>query len=252
MAKNFLKLNLQVEPELNKKKKKKTIVWVFTSHIIFLFTIFAVFTFKGCSHKPRENVIQVTLAAPQQSEQQISRDVQSQPKKTQKQPEKKVNKKIVKKVPVKKPVKKWKALDPNEILKSSKTITKQKPVPVKKYTPIKADQIANNLRKGVKTIKFNNSFNANSSILSYYDEISQYLYSRWQQPSRSVLGNKIPVVNVKITVDAYGNIKNYSITSLSGISAMDASIKSLLQNLSNLPKPPDGAMTIDVSLELEN
>jgi TonB family protein len=252
MAKKILKLNLQVEPEFNRKKKKKTVAWVFTSHIIFLFIIFAVFTFKGCSSKPKERVIQVTLAAPQQSLQQVTNEVKTpQKSEPQKQPEK-TKKKPVKKIPTKKPVKKWKALDPNEILKSSKTISKQKPVPVKKYIPIKADQIANNLRKGVKTIKFNNSFNANSSILNYYDEVSQYLYSQWQQPSRSVLGNKMPVVNVKITVDAYGNVKNYSITSLSGISAMDSSVKSLLQNLNNLPKPPDGAMTIDVSLELEN
>ena len=252
MSKKYLKLKLQMQSDPAQRKKKKTVLWVFILHIAVLFIIFAVFTFKGCSHKPKQSIMQVTLAAPQQPVQQVKNEVKQQPKHEMQKPPKTSESKTIKKVPVKKPVKKWKALDPNQIKKSSRTVTKQKSVPVKKYTPLKADQIAKSLRKGIKTIKFNNSFNVNSSILNYYDEVSQYLYSQWQQPGRSVLGNILPVVSVKINVDAYGNVKSYSITDLSGISSMDVSVKTLLANLTSLPKPPDGAMTIDVSLELEN
>jgi TonB family protein len=248
MSKKYI--NLQPFSKEKKKKKKRTVLWVLSAHLIVLFTIFVVFTFKGCSHKPKQTIIQVTLAAPQQSILQV-KDVTTEPPKHKSQKKKK---KALKKKTKKVPIKKWKALDPNQIIKSGKTVSRQESKAVKKYkyTPIKADHIAQNLRKGMKTIKFNNSFNTNSSILNYYDKVSQYLYSRWHQPDRSSIGNKQPIVNVKIRVDSNGNIKNYSIAKLSGINAMDTSIKNLLNSLTTLPAPPNGAMTIDVSLELEN
>ncbi len=64
------------------------------------------------------------------------------------------------------------------------------------------------------------------------------------------MGSQMPVVRVSISVDLKGEIVNSYIIEKSGISSMDLSVRHLLRRLTFLPKPPKGAMTIKVSLEL--
>ncbi len=84
----------------------------------------------------------------------------------------------------------------------------------------------------------------------YYEKVAAYLYRLWNQPTRSELGGARPVTHVRISVTASGAVKSAEISSGSGNISMDKSIEKLLSRLSRLPSPPDGAMQIDVALEI--
>jgi TonB family protein len=222
-----------------KSSKKKTVFWVSIIHILAVLLIFLIFCFKGCSTRKNINTIRVNVVS---SVPQSAEPVSSHRKK-QAETIKKPQKKVVSK-------KNWKALDPSQIKKSTSTVTKK--VPKKRNTPIKASDIAGSIRQQVKKIKFSNSYNADKSVLSYFDKVSQYLYSEWKQPSRSITNNGIPVVRVRVSIDRNGTILNSSIASKSGIVSMDSSVENLLSTLSSLPSPPEGAMEFDIYLELTN
>ena len=246
-------IKLKIKPEDNNKSRKLTGAWVLSCHILILFLVFIIFSFKGCTSKPKQNIIQVTLASPQQNQPAVQQQQKTQPTPKQTKKPEPAPKKVYKKPIKQTPAKTWKALDPSQIIKSSKTITKteRKPVAPHTYKKINAADIANSIKTNIKAVKFKN-FTTDSKMLNYYDSVSSVLYARWQQPDRSVFGSNLPVVNVKISVNANGRVLNYKITGLSGIQAMDQSVKNLLSSLRQLPAPPSGAMTIDVSLELEN
>lgn len=240
----YFTLKLKQEEEF-RKKKKKTAFWVILSHVIVLVVVFVVFTCKGCSN-PKEQVISVSLI----SQAEYTKTVQDQSQKKASEPSKQYKpKKNIRKVPEEK---KWKALDPSQIKKSNTQVIKKNYTPQKNYTPVNASDIATNIRQNISNIKFNSSFSTSTSTLQYYDKISAYLYNKWKQPSRAAVGSGIPVVNVIISVDSEGKVINSYIKKRSGINAMDSSVSSLLSNLTYLPRPPDGAMKIDVYLELSN
>ena len=241
----YLKLNVK-QNHHGKYQKKRTVFWVFSAHILALTLIFLIFCFKGCTTNKKSNAIRVNIV---DSAAQPAEPVSSRQKKQEK---------IVKKTQEKPiPKKTWKALDPSQIKKSTSTVIKK--APPKRNPPVKASDIAGNIRKEVKTIKFSrdkaclvSSFNADKSVLNYYDKVSQYLYGKWDQPSRSITYNGIPVVKLRVSIDGNGTILSSSIVSKSGIASMDASVKKLLSTLSSLPPPPEGAMKFDIYLELTN
>ncbi|MCF7889275.1 MAG: TonB family protein [Victivallales bacterium] len=241
MSRNFLQLNLRSDQKLKKSRKRKTVFWVSVSHISAIFIIFAVFTFKGCTDRPSGNPISVTLVPPNRHYKQ--KDIHSE------QPGTKHNLKR-KKETSKRIKKRWKALDASQIKKTNNIITRSPAKKVQKTA--EASVLANSLRNKVKTIKFENPYRNYKTLQNYNNKVSGYLYSRWQQPAKTVLDSRLPAVQVLINIDKYGNIRNYRILEESGIAAMDSSVKVLLQNLKKLPKPPKGAMEISVSLELEN
>ena len=220
----------------NNSSKKRTVYWVFSMHVLLLAVIFFVFCFKGCTKKNPPNAIRVNI---------ISSSSRPE-KKTASSPTKKALSKKQKKT---KPKKSWKALDPSQIRKSTSTVIKK--APLKKVAPIKASDIAGNIRQNIKKIKFTNNYSTNKSVLNYYDKVSQYLYGKWEQPARTVAYNGIPVVKVRVSIDSNGNILSSSIVEKSNIDSMDSSVKILLSTLSSLPKPPEGAMQFDIYLELE-
>ena len=234
----YLKLNVK-QNHHGKHQKKTTVFWVFSAHILALTLIFLIFCFKGCTINKKSNAIRVNIVT---STAQPTEPVLSRQKKQEK---------IVKKTQEKPiPKKTWKALDPNQIKKSTSTVIKK--APPKRNPPVKASDIAGNIRKEVKTIKFSNTYNADKSVLNYYDKVSQYMYGKWDQPSRSITYNGIPVVKLRVSIDGNGTILSSSIVSKSGVASMDASVKKLLSTLSSLPPPPEGAMKFDVYLELTN
>lgn len=72
---------------------------------------------------------------------------------------------------------------------------------------------------------------------NYFEQLKHYFYIRWQQPPRSLLGNRNREVMVEFTVAANGRILDSRIIRASGIKAMDQSVRQLLDNLNPLPPP---------------
>ena len=236
-------LRLKLKKGNHSVSRRKTIFWVVIGHVSVFLLIFLVFFFKGCTtKKPRAIKVNI-ISSSQLSARAALQQSQKQPKKVNKlkPKEKTVIKKTI-------PRKKWKALDPSQIKKSTTTVVKK--IHPKKITPVKTSDIAKNLRREFKKIKFDSTYGANDSVLNYYDEVSQYLYSRWQQPSRSLTGSETPVVQVRVSIDANGKILDASIIKKSSIVAMDSSVNQLLSKLSSLPHPPEGPMEFDIYLEL--
>ena len=245
----YLKLKINKEHQ-NNHPKKRTVFWVISAHILVLTVIFLVFCVKGCTTHQKPNAIRVNIV---NSAQQPAKPASSPPQKQplpKEQPVPKKQKKVVKKKFKKtKPKKTWKALDPSQIKKSTSTVIKKNPP--KKFNPVKTSDIVGNIRREVKKIRFSNTFSANKSVLNYYDKVSQYLYSRWDQPARTSY-NGVPVVQVRISISSNGKILSSSIVSKSGIASMDSSVARLLSTLSTFPPPPEGAMEFDVYMELTN
>lgn len=85
---------------------------------------------------------------------------------------------------------------------------------------------------------------ANRSLLPY-------LKSRWKQPPDSLLGGKRPSVDIVLTISANGKVQQASIKRPSGVAAMDDSVKRLLKGLDILPRPPDGEISLAITLQTE-
>lgn len=72
---------------------------------------------------------------------------------------------------------------------------------------------------------------------NYFEQLKHYFYIRWQQPPRSLLGNRNQEAVVEVTVAADGQILASRIIRASGTKAMDQSVRQLLDNLDTLPQP---------------
>ena len=238
----------------NRNPKLKRIyhyLYVILAHVFVLLLVFYIFCFKGCKVEKKPTSIKINLINPA-SVQNNSAKINNEPIQQKIPKSKKIKKPIVTKKKIKKSKllkKKWKALDPSQITKSiTKKVKKKSP---QKSKPVVIDTSAfkSNLSKNIKQIKYKNSFAEHSSIISYYDEVSQYLYQRWEQPGRSVINGDFPSVEVKFFINKEGTILKSSIVKQSGIATMDSSVKQLLSNITRLPKPPDGARSFSVFLE---
>ena len=86
----------------------------------------------------------------------------------------------------------------------------------------------------------------------YYETVSAYLYDQWQQPGKAELKGLKPTVKIHVSIDASGNIKSAKIVNKSGNSPMDSSVEELLAKLKKLPPPPQGALELDISLEIDD
>ena len=87
--------------------------------------------------------------------------------------------------------------------------------------------------------------------MEYYGRVGAYLKSRWQQPSRALMGNAKPSVNVRVKVDERGQIVSASIEKRSGVQVMDASVERLLAEVKTLPVPPR-AMEFVITMNIED
>jgi len=144
---------------------------------------------------------------------------------------------------------KWKPKKSNEITISKKVIKNNSQKPAKNVS-------ANDIEAKLRKIYSNNSnaapvsSNQGNISASYRDKLYTAIYESWNQPARSELGGKYPVVDITLTVESNGRISSSRISQKSGLGAMDLSVKRLLGSLKKLPKPPSGRMTFTVSLEI--
>jgi len=196
--------------------------------------------------------------------------------------EKPVEKETVK-VPTEKPVpvvkttekpvetpKKWEPKKATEIVKATKVVKGKNPTPA---TPkISGSDLASKLRKIQNQCKITDTGNGGGSgaggpgapggigspngagtvPAGYYETVSVYLYDLWKQPGKAELKGLKPTVTVHISIDASGNIKSAKIVKKSNNLPMDSSVEELLAKLKKLPPPPQGALELDVSLEIDD
>ena len=146
------------------------------------------------------------------------------------------------------------------------TIKRPKPKPEPQLTPLTPQQLSkineaknNDIYKpqgkeadqtGTITDPGNRGGAADNN--SYFDSVGAYLYSRWRHPSKTELGNRMPSVTISVSIDANGRILSARILNASGIRPMDNSVQELLSSLTSLPKPPDGPMSFDIELVVED
>lgn len=92
-----------------------------------------------------------------------------------------------------------------------------------------------------------------NAVKAYHEKIKDYVFRRWNQPTKAALNNTEPTVIIRITIDDSGRIKSCRILNRSGNIAMDRSVQELIENLRALPVPPSGYLSreIDVTMEID-
>lgn len=260
----YLRFNQALE--LDKSSRKKLFFVVAGVHFALITVMYLSFFIQNYFWNMAPSAIAVNLISSSAFEameaSQSSPSPQSQPKQAsakQPTPPKPKDTKAVTKVPVKKVTK---TLDVSQITKSTEVVTKPSKTtattPQKNFKPIDANSIANNLKQSLSSVKFssssttNSAFQGNPAILGYYDQVSSYLYSSWEQPSKLAVGGEPPSVLVKLSIDSDGRLTNYQILKLSGYDDMDDSVKRMLSSVARFPPPPNGAMTIEATMILTN
>jgi TonB family protein len=162
--------------------------------------------------------------------------------------------------------KKWEPKKPTEIVKATKVVKGKSPTP-----KINGSDLAARLKKIQNQCKVTDtatgggggngiagppggigSTTGTSTVpASYYETVSVYLYDLWKQPGKSELKGLKPTVTVHVSIDASGNIKSGRIVKKSNNFPMDSSVEELLSKLKKLPPPPQGALELDITLEID-
>ena len=83
----------------------------------------------------------------------------------------------------------------------------------------------------------------------YSQNVERYIYSRWTEPPRSLLGDELPETVVQITIEADGKVSAAQIVRSSGNRPMETSVQALLAGLDLLPRPPEGRITFRITLK---
>lgn len=242
-------VNDLLDPKL-KKKIRLTILGVHFGLLAILLLWYLIANF-FISKKP--SVIQVTLVSPPNetfTPPQPTRKPTPVAKKKKRQV--KPKKKTPPKPKPKPKPKKKRYLDPNQIKISKKEVKHEN---IDDLEPISAEDLQKELNKKFQKYKFkpkNTQGNRPPGNISqnYFDQVSAVIYQTWQQPGKSEIGNRLPTVDVDITVDGNGRVTKARISRKSGIAPMDISAARLLKNLRTLPRPPNGRMTFTVTLEI--
>ena len=170
----------------------------------------------------------------------------------------KVKKPVIKKPKLKTPVKvkpkpkpkpksTWKPLDPNQInITKPKEVAKTKPEV--KFDPKKLKE---RLKSRNKPQPVNAKVVNTRAIDNFYDSVGTHLYGRWTPPSASRLGGRHPKATVSVTINSLGRILSWSISKSSGFISVDESIKQLMNSVRQLPAPPSGIRTFDITLQVD-
>ena len=169
-------------------------------------------------------------------------------KTVRKKPKRTVKKQTTKKRIVKKtkPRKKWK---PAKKIKVSREVVYVKPkTPVVKTQTISKQKLLKYLNQN--RVKIRSNTQSSGVAQSYENSVGAYLYQHWKTPDKSVLGGKRPEVKISLYIAASGRLLSAKILSTSGISAMDSSVKQLLNSLKYLPAPNGGSRRITLILEV--
>ena len=83
----------------------------------------------------------------------------------------------------------------------------------------------------------------------YGKNVERYIYSRWTEPPRSLLGDQYPETVIEVTVEASGKVSSARIVRASGNRSMESSVEHLLSGLDLLPRPPEGRITFRITLK---
>ena len=83
----------------------------------------------------------------------------------------------------------------------------------------------------------------------YGKNVERYIYDRWSEPPRSLLGGAFPETTVEITIEADGRVSSAKVVKASSSRAMEESVRHLLAHLDLLPRPPDGRITFRITLK---
>ena len=86
----------------------------------------------------------------------------------------------------------------------------------------------------------------------YNRNAARYLKHRWAQPPKSLLGDTLPSVVIELDIAADGRVFGKRIITLSGNTAMDDSVRRMLQQLDRMPTPPEGKVCIQFALQTED
>ncbi len=86
----------------------------------------------------------------------------------------------------------------------------------------------------------------NDSLMKYGLSLGDYLKTRWEEPSRSLLEGRLPEVLIEVTIAADGRVLSSRILKPSGITAMDASVRRMLDALDRVPTPPSGRISLQL------
>lgn len=108
---------------------------------------------------------------------------------------------------------------------------------------------------GVPTGELQSTGTGSGTAANYASLVQASLRRLWQEPGQAALGNTRPGVLLRLTIRRDGLVTDKQITRPSGISAMDSSVRNLLDRLDRLPPFPEGLsdseMTLDVLLQVE-
>ena len=86
---------------------------------------------------------------------------------------------------------------------------------------------------------------------AYYNRLKQLLDFKWAQPPDSLLGGQRPQATIELEISADGRVLSARIIRKSGVFSMDESIRLLLKALDRVPRPPNGALIVDVNMEVK-
>ena len=88
-----------------------------------------------------------------------------------------------------------------------------------------------------------------AAFARYGKNVERYIYNRWSEPPRSLLGGTFPETTVEITIEADGRVSSAKVVKASSSRAMEESVRHLLAHLDLLPRPPDGRITFRITLK---
>ena len=93
---------------------------------------------------------------------------------------------------------------------------------------------------------------ASESMERYGKNLVRYLKSRWTYPPKSLLGGKMPSVRIELDIAPNGRVLGKRIIKRSGVNAMDQSIERMLDQLEQVPSPPDKKITLEIIMQMSD
>ena len=93
---------------------------------------------------------------------------------------------------------------------------------------------------------------ASESMEKYGKNLVRYLKSRWTYPPKSLLGGKMPSVLIELDIAPGGRVLGKRIIKRSGVNAMDQSIERMLDQLEQVPSPPDKKITLEILMQMSD
>ena len=88
-------------------------------------------------------------------------------------------------------------------------------------------------------------------VAAYSRRLKLFVEDKWIPPSHTHLGDQRPQATIELEISADGRVLSARIIRKSGVFSMDESIRLLLKALDRVPRPPNGALIVDVNMEVK-